>query len=140
MDTKKLIIQNKTEQLDRLQEFVEEAGKEWSLDPQLVLEINLVLEEYISNLVCYGYADLSEHDITIEISIDSSEVKMIITDDGNSFNIMELPATDQIEKPLEERKIGGLGVHFIKTLTDRLEYKSDGKLNRMVMVKNIPDE
>lgn len=137
MEVKKLIIQNRIEQLDLLQKFVEEAGEEWALDPRLVFEINLVLEEYISNLVCYAYKDSLEHKIAIEISFEKSEITMTVTDDGNSFNILDMPATDQIGKPLAERKIGGLGIQFIKSLTDRIIYQTDNGINKLVIEKKL---
>jgi serine/threonine-protein kinase RsbW len=137
MENKHLIIANKIDQLDRIQQFLEQLGSEWNLAPDLVFQLNLVLEEYISNLICYGYSDQEEHEISLEILKEEAQVTMIVTDDGDKFNILELPGTDEIEKPLKERKIGGLGIHFIKTLTDHLEYGSDGKMNKFRMVKKI---
>jgi serine/threonine-protein kinase RsbW len=137
MEIKKIIIYNKTDQLDLIQRFLEQLGIIWSLDPGLVFELNLVLEEYISNLICYGYSDKADHKISVELSKEDTRLTMLVTDDGNEFNILELPGNDEIEKPVEERKIGGLGIHFIKTLTDHLEYESDGKKNKLLMVKNL---
>jgi serine/threonine-protein kinase RsbW len=137
MAIKKLIISNKIDQLDIIQQFLEELGMEWQLEKGLIFELNLVLEEYFTNLINYGYNDRDDHDITVEISIEEMLLKIIITDDSNSFNILELPENEEIGKPVEERRIGGLGVHFIKKLTDYLEYQSDGEKNRLVVLKRL---
>jgi serine/threonine-protein kinase RsbW len=137
MKVKKIIIINKTDQMDRIRKFLEQLGTEWNLDPGVVFELNLVLEEHISNLVRYAYSDQAEHEISVEIEKHETQLKIVVSDDGREFNILELPENTEIEKPLEERKIGGLGIHFIKTLTDHLQYESDGKTNRLLMVKKI---
>jgi serine/threonine-protein kinase RsbW len=137
MFIKKIIINNNIDQLDIIQQFLEELGMEWQLENELIFELNLVLEEYFTNLVNYGYHDRDDHEIIIEISLEEMLLKIIITDDSHSFNILELPENEEIEKPVEERRIGGLGVHFIKKLTDYLEYQSDGAKNRMVMLKRL---
>jgi serine/threonine-protein kinase RsbW len=137
MEVKKIIIINKLDQLDRIQQFLEQLGTEWSLDPGLVFELNLVLEEHITNLVNYAYSDLEEHEISVEFEKHETQLRIVVSDDGKEFNILELPDNTEINKPLEERRIGGLGIHFIKTLMDHLEYESDGKANKLVMVKKI---
>ena len=63
MESRSLIISNKSEELEQLRMFVEELGRDWSLRANLVFELNLILEEYITNLVNYGYHDQDEHEI-----------------------------------------------------------------------------
>ena len=137
METRKLIISNKATELERIQLFLEQLGTDWSLPAGLIFELNLVLEEYIVNLISYAYSDQAYHEIIIEINKEESQLSILVTDDGNPFNILDAPENDEIEKPVEERRIGGLGVHFIKKLTDHLDYQSDGGKNRMVMVKKL---
>jgi serine/threonine-protein kinase RsbW len=137
METRKLIIKNKIDQITRIQVFLEQLGTEWHLGPNLIFELNLVLEEYTSNLIFYGYTDEAKHEILIEISKEEGILTLLVFDDGTEFNILEVRDNEDIETPVEERKIGGLGIHFIKSLTDHLEYSSDGKLNRLLMLKNL---
>ncbi len=133
----KLIIKNHTEQLEQVQAFIEEAAESWSLKPALVFELNLILEEYLTNLINYGYSDSAEHLITIEIFHIQNEIRLLITDDAGPFDLSEVPENEDIDKPLAERKIGGLGIHFIKKLADKLEYSSDGGINRLTVSKYI---
>jgi len=137
MENLKLIIKNKTEQLEQVQAFIEEAAESWSLKPALVFELNLILEEYLTNLISYGYSDKAEHLINIEITHLQTEVRLLITDEAGPFDLNEVPENEEIDKPLAERKIGGLGIHFIKKLADKLEYSSDGGINRLTVSKYI---
>ena len=136
MESKSLIIKNNLEELERLSMFIEELGKEFSLKAERVFEFNLILEEYITNLINYGYHDHENHEIIIGISRDGNQLKIEITDDAGPFNILETPENEDIDKPLEERKIGGLGIHFIKTLADEIVYKSEGGLNKLTILQD----
>ena len=137
MESRKLIINNKINQLSLIHGFLEQLGADWLLEPGMIFELNLILEEYISNLIFYGYPDDADHVISIEMSKAERSLTLLVTDDGMKFNILEAPGYEDIEKPVHERKIGGLGIHFIKSLTDHIEYESDGEKNKLVIVKNI---
>jgi len=137
MESRKLIINNKIDQLTLIHEFLEQLGADWLLEPGMIFELNLILEEYITNLIFYGYPDDAEHVISIEISKEERSLTLLVTDDGMEFNILEAPDNENIEKPVNEREIGGLGIHFIKTLADHLEYESYGGKNRLLIVKDL---
>jgi len=134
MEAKKITVKNKPEQLDHIREFIEQLGPEWGLDAAYVFRLNLVLEEYINNLISYGFSDQLPHEITIEVSNEYSKLIVVVVDDGNPFDITHFPENAEIDKPLEERKIGGLGIHFIRTLTDQMDYKIEGSFNKLTFV------
>ena len=55
-------------------------------------------------------------------------LSVVVTDDAPAFNLLEQPDDSRVDQPLEERKIGGLGIRFVKTVMDRVEYvRRDGK-------------
>ncbi|NTV83510.1 MAG: ATP-binding protein [Bacteroidales bacterium] len=137
MESKSLIIKNNLEELERLSMFIEELGKEFSLKAERVFEFNLILEEYITNLINYGYHDHENHEIIIGITRAENQIKIEITDDAGPFNILETPENEDIDKPVEERKIGGLGIHFNKKLADKLEYNSFNGVNKLIVIKKL---
>ena len=134
MESRSLILSNKSEELEQLRMFIEELGRDWSLQASLVFELNLILEEYITNLVNYGYHDKDKHEISIEMIKEEAQLKIIVTDDAGPFNIMETPENKEIDKPVEDRRIGGLGIHFIRTLAEEIVYKSEGGLNKLTFL------
>jgi anti-sigma regulatory factor (Ser/Thr protein kinase) len=60
-----------------------------------------------------------------------------VTDDGHPFNPLELPEPNT-HLPVEDRPIGGLGIHLLKKMSDRMAYaRTDGK-NRLTLRKSLP--
>ena len=121
-------IKNNIAELHKINTVLEEISEKWDMSAKTSMHLNLVLEEIISNIIFYGYSDKEEHKISIELIKQEKEVEIIVTDDGNPF---DLPATEDFvdkDKASEYRQIGGLGIHFVKTLMDSMTYKrKDGK-------------
>lgn len=134
MKSKKLTVKNKPEELELIREFIEEAGQEWKMDAGLVFKVNLVLEEYINNLINYGFSDQLPHEISLELLKETSGITLLIKDDGNPFDITEFPENEDLDKPLEERKIGGLGIHLIKNLAEKAVYASEDGVNTLTLL------
>ena len=95
---------------------------------------NLAIEELVTNCVKYGYDDTREHIIEIELRLSPAELVLTVTDDGHPFNPLELPEPDT-RLPVEDRAVGGLGIHLLRKMSDRMEYvRADGK-NRLMILK-----
>ncbi len=132
-----LILNNNIDELGRLMMAVEEFCDLNKLSIKDAMNISLVLEEVFSNIVFYAFNDKNTHEIEIDISIEDKEVMIIVDDDGEEFNILEKPEPDDLQKPVEERNVGGLGIHFVKKLMDDIEYKRAGDRNILQMKKLI---
>lgn len=137
MDKTELTIVNDIARLRELQAFVEETADAWELSMKVSMNINLVLEEIISNIIFYGYEDDGVHVIRIELMKADDAVKIIITDDAAVFDILAAEEFADNEKAAEDRKIGGLGIHFVKTLMDKVEYRRENEQNILSLIKKI---
>src|SRR5262245_33798278 len=73
-----------------------EAASRWLAERDASAEIqylaNLVIEELVTNSIKYGYEDAGEHDVEIKVQLSAKELAVTVTDDGNPFNPLELPA------------------------------------------------
>jgi len=127
-------LRNQVSELDRLNQALTEFGRHQSLAPKVVHDLNLVLEEILTNIISYGYTDNREHEISVNLSLEPGEVRVDVEDDGQPFNPLEAPEADTT-RPLEERTIGGLGIHLVRKLMDRIEYRRQEGKNRLVMKK-----
>ncbi|MFZ4463385.1 MAG: ATP-binding protein [Bacteroidales bacterium] len=136
MFKKEISIKNQLTQLEVLVNELEILSEEWELPMSISLNLNLVLEELITNTIFYGYEDQNEHFIQIEISIENQVITMRITDDGKEFNPL-LMAEPDIELSVEERKIGGLGIHFVRKLMDEVTYFRSAEKNILTLKKSI---
>jgi serine/threonine-protein kinase RsbW len=129
-------IENKLPELNGLCRQVEAFAKKHQLSPKDVFEIHLCLEEHITNIISHGYTDSKTHLIEITLSVENEKFVVCIEDDGIAFNPTKIAAPD-FQCPLEERKIGGLGVYLTKHFMDNLVYQRSGNKNVLVMTKKI---
>jgi len=122
-----LLLKNDLAELQRLNQLVTEFSEQRGIPPELAYRINLVLEETVTNVISYGYDDRLEHEISVRLSWLNPWIEIEIEDDGRPFNPLEAPSPD-MEKPLVERQIGGLGIHLVRKMMDELEYRrANGK-------------
>lgn len=121
------------EALPRIVAFVEEMAELDDWAPDLVLRSNLILEELILNTLTHGRTSgLSDIEITLESGENS--VTITVVDDGAAFDPLNDELTPETELPLQERSIGGLGLHLVRTMAEDLSYRhTDGK-NHLTLV------
>jgi serine/threonine-protein kinase RsbW len=131
-----LEYRNSIIELDRLHRDLEEIGTSLGLPRRTIFQINLAMEEVFSNIIAHGYADEAEHRIKITVSYHDKTLILRTEDDGIPFNPREAEAPD-LECPLEERPIGGLGCHLMKCLMDDIVYERLGNKNILTMKKAI---
>ncbi|MBN2982764.1 ATP-binding protein [Cohnella algarum] len=77
-----------------------------------------------------------EHSIRLSVSPARAFVEIVLEDDAIPFNPLEAGAPD-LEPSLEERAVGGLGIHFVKKLMDDVSYERTSSGNRLVLVKKV---
>ena len=120
------------DQLEQIPAAVEEFAERDNWPPDLVFKLNLVLEELGVNIVNYSGAT---GEIEISLASDAETVTIEITDNGRPFNPLDELETPDISAPLDERPIGGLGVHLVRTMMDELSYSREDGKNRLAMTK-----
>lgn len=135
MADRTLTIKNEISELERLAAFLEELGETFGLSLKIVLNLNLVLEELVTNIIFYGYEDKEPHSIVLEFTVDDEKVIISITDDAKPFDPTQKDAPDSLEKPIEDRNIGGLGIHLVTTLMDSFTYRRDNNHNVLNLIK-----
>lgn len=124
---KELAITNSIEELTKLPSFVEDVCDTLGWGPEKVFNLNLVLEEALSNVVLYAYPEGEQHNIYVSAYTTSDDLVFQIKDTGKPFDPTQVPDVDT-SLSAEERQIGGLGVFLIKQIMDRVEYqRQDGQ-------------
>jgi sigma-B regulation protein RsbU (phosphoserine phosphatase) len=129
-------LRNQLSELARLRGTLTEFGRQHGLRDNVLRDLNLALEEIVTNIISHGYTDGREHEIRVRLGIEAQEMRVEVEDDGKPFNPLEAPEAD-ITTPLEERAEGGLGIHLVRKLTDGLEYRWHGGRNLLVMKKQL---
>ena len=127
-------LKNNFSEIERLIQIVTEFGEVNNLPPNVLFAVSLALDEILTNVISYGYKDDNEHLIIIRFSLKDEELIAEVEDDGQPFNPLGAPEPDT-DKPLQERQIGGLGIHLVRNLMDKLEYRRQENRNILVMKK-----
>jgi len=130
-------LRNQLSEIKRLEEKVDGFCSGLGLTKKCFCEINLVLEELFTNIVSYGYRDDAEHWVQFALAYENETITLRIEDDGMPFNPVEAREPD-VSCALEERRIGGLGIHLIKKIMDDIIYRRCGDKNILTLKKVLP--
>lgn len=103
--------------------------------PYLAYTIHLVVEEIVVNIVNYAYPD-GEGYLEVRVHNDQQVLTFEFRDHGLPFNPLEQPVPD-LDKPLEERSIGGLGIFLTKEMMDDTQYRYEQGENILIIKKNL---
>ncbi|MBR2360131.1 MAG: ATP-binding protein [Bacteroidaceae bacterium] len=133
---KTLILKNDIAEISRLAEFVENLGEEFMLTPDLVFNLNLVLEEAVSNVILYAYPKEEHEIITLSARKDDNMLIFVLTDSGKEFDPTQIPDAD-VTLSAEEREIGGLGIFLIRQIMNTVEYQRIEGRNVLTLGKEL---
>ena len=131
-----LVLENDIKQIPRLTEFIEGIIEEKNIDASTAMGINLALEEAVANVMSYAYPEGTVGEVKVDVRIDEREITFMVSDNGKEFDPTTRPEPDLKSGP-EERPIGGLGIHLIRTIMDTVSYKRQSGKNLLIMTKNI---
>ena len=137
MSHRELRMESRLEAMRDVVTLVEQFGADNALPQAVLNDVNVALDEAVSNIIAYGYEAGSVGEILIRLDYARGEVQVEVEDGGRAFDPLQVPAPD-LTAPLRERKIGGLGVHLMRNLMDGLAYHRSGGRNRLRMIKKVP--
>ena len=128
-----LTLVNDLRQVSLLSGFVDRIRKENDLAPALAARIHLALEEAVSNVIMYAYPEGTAGNMVLDAVRDGNRLQFTLVDRGKAFDPTAVPEANP-EAPLEERPVGGLGIHLVRSIMDSISYsRLDGK-NVLTMI------
>jgi serine/threonine-protein kinase RsbW len=114
-----------------LNEWVEERCQEAGLGGELTFKFMLAIEEAVTNVVSYAFAEVPPpHRIRLRLDIDEDRCAAELVDNGRPFDPSAASSPD-LTGSIEEREAGGLGIHLIRNMVDRVEYRRADGQNRL---------
>ena len=134
-----LTLKNDLSELARIAEVIEAHGESHDWPIKWVLNINLSLDELITNTVSYGYQDTEAHEISVTLTEQSGSLVVVMEDDGIAFDPFSSAPAPDLEAGVEERRIGGLGVHFVTSLMDEVAYERRVNRNCLTLILRTPE-
>ncbi len=124
---------NDLSEINRMAQALESFGRSCALSEKTLSELNLILEEIVTNIISYAYDDDKPHQIGVSAVSDGVELSIEVEDDGRPFDPLQVDLP--CNQSLEEMRIGGVGLRLIRGLTSSITYdRKEGK-NRLAMTK-----
>lgn len=133
-NTLTVTCRNRLEEIRGVIERIDAFGASHGLPPDDLFRLALALDEVVTNVISYGYDDADEHRIEIRVDVDGHAVEVRVEDDGRAYNPLDA-SKPNLSADIDERPVGGLGVHIVRTVMDELEYRREGERNILIMRK-----
>lgn len=121
--------------LAQIADFVSERARSVGLDEEQVFEVQMAVDEACANAMEHAYGGRSDGQVHVCCYSSNDEFVVRVTDFGKPFDPERVPQP-QIDAPLEEREIGGLGLFFMRRLMDRVEIRSSQTGNQVLLAKH----
>ena len=132
-----VVLRNQLSDLDTLDDILDRFGTHGRLPAATMAELRVVCDDIVSNVINHGYPQGGEHDIEVRLELTGRRLVVTVSDDGVAFNPLAVAPPDTT-LPLEERELGGLGIHLVRSLTDEATYGRHGGRNVITLVKMVP--
>ena len=132
----RVTIPARLSEVPELSSMVEAFGDANGLPDPKVFVINLALDELITNTVAHGLDEMAEAEIRITMRVVAGTLILVMEDNGQPFDPMEDTNAD-VTSSLEERAVGGLGLHLVKSFADRISYEFVEGRNRLTMEHDL---
>ena len=114
-----------------LMEWIEQRCREAGIASELTFKLMLAIEEAATNVVSYAFAEVPPpHRFRVRLDIDDKRCAAELADNGRPFDPSAAPPPN-LTAALEEREAGGLGIHLLRNMADRIEYRREAGENRL---------
>ena len=130
----KLSLVDDIREIDLAAAKIEAHCAENGLAPEIAFDIKLAVDEFLTNTISYGYDEDREHRIGLVPRLEGDMLVVEITDDSSPFDPSQMLDTDTWAS-LESRRIGGLGVYFVRRVMDGVAYRREDGCNIVTLTK-----
>ncbi|HYC38082.1 MAG TPA: ATP-binding protein [Usitatibacter sp.] len=126
-------LEGRVDGIRALLDAVESWAGAIDLPPKALFRLNLVLEELATNIVRHGYRDDPAGKVDVNVVDDGAAVTLTLRDQAAEFDPFKDAPEADLDEPVHTRRIGGLGVHFVKQMAQSYSYRRDGADNEIVV-------
>jgi anti-sigma regulatory factor (Ser/Thr protein kinase) len=135
----RLTLPGTLDALEAIGQFVLRAAGDAGLDRKATYRLRLAVDELATNIIVHGYADAGRQGpIDLWSELDDTDLRVYLEDSALPFDPREARAPVGLDRPLEERNIGGLGVFLALRGVDELRYEKAGVGNRNIIIMHRP--
>ena len=130
-DTLEMVVAADLAEVARVLDAIEAFGAAHGVPAKVIFRLNLALDELITNIVDYGLAERGgEGEIRLSVAAKNDVLDALLSDNGTAFDPLTAPVRE-LPTSIEDSEVGGLGIRFVRSHIDRLDYRRDGEFNRL---------
>jgi serine/threonine-protein kinase RsbW len=131
-DTARITIANRIPEIRRAADFLDGFLEQHPVPDATARELHVIIDEVLSNAIRHGYEDDRPHEIGLAFARSAQEITLEVDDDGKPFDPTAAPVP-----PARTRRgktsVGGLGLVFLRELSDSVSYRREGSRNRLTI-------
>jgi len=131
-----ITLKNQLMEIERFKDRFRLFSEANEIPTRIRRELNIVFDELLNNVISYAYQDKEEHEIKVRVEVTRERLVVLIADDGIPFNPLDADRPDT-SLALEDRIPGGLGIHLVRKVMDKVAYQRRTDENVLTLVKNI---
>lgn len=107
------------------------------LPRRVTLSLSLAVDELLANVLNHGDAEIGvAPDIRLRVRLEKAQLVTELRDSGRPFNPLDAPPPE-LELDLDDKPIGGLGIHLVRQLMDEVQYCREGAYNRITLRQRL---
>jgi sigma-B regulation protein RsbU (phosphoserine phosphatase) len=133
---RRIVIKNHLPEIAAVSKKFEAFAKEFGVPRSIAMKFDIVFDEVLNNVISYAYHDDGDHDIEVRMELAGGRLTVIIADDGAPFNPLSV-AAPKTDLALEDRKIGGVGIHLVRNLVDGVSYQRRIDKNVLTLMSRL---
>jgi sigma-B regulation protein RsbU (phosphoserine phosphatase) len=130
-------LQNELSEVQRLHVALGEFCAREGVPEEALGRMRLAMEEVLVNIMRYAFEDAVARPIRVKVTRHPDRLEALIEDTGHAFNPLAVAAPD-LTKPLDRRRIGGLGLHLVRSMVDDVDYCRTKVMNHITLTIKLP--
>jgi serine/threonine-protein kinase RsbW len=132
----RLTFQVQSEAMALVRVFVTDFTTRNAMASEEQSRILIVLEELLTNVEKFGYRNRPSGFAEVALELDGTRLRIEFADDGDPFDPLQAPPPD-LDAPIEERGVGGLGIYLVRALADEVHYSRVGERNVLQLTRRV---
>lgn len=130
----RVTVKNRIEDLLRVNSVFESFATQHDIGGRLRYHLLVSIEEILTNIIKYGFDEEGIHPVHVTFRHIHGHIEMEFEDRGREFNPLEIEEPD-LNTPIENRQLGGLGIHLVRQMMDEAKYRREGDRNILILRK-----
>lgn len=121
-------LASRLDELEPLLDAIDFFIKVNAVSPTPAYRLQLAVDEFVANVIEHGYTEGMQGEIQVRVRLDDGMLELICSDDGRPFDPSQVPTPD-LTGSVEERRVGGLGIHLVRTFAVSANYHHENGRN-----------